>query len=217
MKKMIIAKRNSSGTGDFKLPPPGSFLARLYRIIDLGTQTTEWMGKKKMQRKVLCMFELHGEDNDGNPLVMDDGKPMVVSKRYTLSLDEKATLLKDLQAWRGKEFTQEELDGFSLEVLLGKFCMVSITHSEYQDKTYANIASISQVPAALKKLGEPVGVNETLMFSIDPWDREKFDKLSQGLQDLIKKSAEYRNTFDTPESSTRMSSNEIELDDSIPF
>ena len=216
MKKMIIAKRNNSGTSDFKLPPSGSFLARLYRIIDLGTQTTEWMGKKKMQRKVLCMFELHGEDNDGNPLVMDDGKPMVVSKRYTLSLDEKATLLKDLQAWRGKEFTQEELDGFSLEVLLGKFCMVSITHSEYQDKTYANIASISQVPAALKKLGEPVGVNETLMFSIDPWDKEKFEKLSQGLQDLIKKSAEYRNTFDTAPTKQGATIEDDNFDD-IPF
>ena len=58
-KKMIVAKQNSSGSTDFKLPPPGSFLARLYRIIDIGTQTTEWMGKKKMQRKIICMFELH--------------------------------------------------------------------------------------------------------------------------------------------------------------
>jgi len=213
---MIIAKRNSSGGSDFKLPPPGSFLARLYRIIDLGTQTTEWMGKKKMQRKVLCMFELHGEDNDGNPLVMDDGKPMVVSKRYTLSLDEKATLLKDLQAWRGKVFTEEELAGFSLEVLLGKFCMVSITHSDYDGKTYANIASISQVPSALKKLGEPVGVNEPMMFTMEPFDRDKFEKLSEGLQGLIKKSAEYRNTFDTAPAKQGATIEDDNFDD-IPF
>lgn len=214
-KKMIIAKRNSSGSSDFKLPPPGSYLARLYRIIDIGTQTTEWMGKKKMQRKIICMFELHGEDNDGNPLTTEDNKPLIVSKRYTLSLDEKATLLKDLQAWRGKEFTPEELDGFSLEVLLGKFCMVNITHSEYNDKTYANISSVSQVPAALKKLGEPVGVNETFMFSIDPWNQEKFDKLSEGLQNLIKKSAEYRNTFE-PNSVTHAPAGDMP-DDDIPF
>ena len=213
-KKMIVAKQNSSGSTDFKLPPPGSFLARLYRIIDIGTQTTEWMGKKKMQRKIICMFELHGEDNEGNPLAMDDGKPLVVSKRYTLSLDEKATLRKDLEAWRGKEFTQAELDGFNLEVLLGKFCMVAITHSDYNDKKYANIASISQVPAAMKKLGEPTGVNELLIFSMDPFDQAKFDKLSEGLQNLIKKSAEYRNTFE-PHSVSVPS--ESELDDDIPF
>jgi hypothetical protein len=138
---------------------------------------------------------------------------LVVSKRYTLSLDEKATLLKDLVAWRGKEFTQEELDGFSLEVLLGKFCMVSITHSTYDGKEYANISSISQVPSALKKMGEPQGINETMMFSMDPFNKEKFEKLSEGLQNLIKKSAEYRNTFDTPSESAPQ---ESELDD-IPF
>jgi len=194
--KMIIAKQSSNSTSDFKLPPAGSFLAKLYRIIDIGTQTTEWMGKKKMQRKIITMFELHGEDNDGQPLQTAEGKPLIVSKRYTLSLDEKATLRKDLEAWRGKAFTQEELDGFNLEVLLGKCCMVNVTHSTYDGKEYANIANISQVPAALKKLGEPVGVNEVMIFTLDPFDQDKFNKLSEGMQGVIKKSAEYRNTFE---------------------
>ena len=193
---MIIAKQSSNSTSDFKLPPAGSFLAKLYRIIDIGTQTTEWMGKKKMQRKIITMFELHGEDNDGQPLQTAEGKPLIVSKRYTLSLDEKATLRKDLEAWRGKAFTQEELDGFNLEVLLGKCCMVNVTHSTYDGKEYANIANISQVPAALKKLGEPVGVNEVMIFTLDPFDQDKFNKLSEGMQGVIKKSAEYRNTFE---------------------
>jgi hypothetical protein len=48
---MIVARQNSTNS-DFKLPPAGSFSARLYRLIDIGTQTTEWMGKKKMQRKL---------------------------------------------------------------------------------------------------------------------------------------------------------------------
>jgi len=212
---MIIAKQTSSGS-DFKLPPAGSFLARLYRIIDIGTQTTEWMGKKKMQRKIIAMFELHGEDNDGQPLQTAEGKPLIVSKRYTLSLDEKATLRKDLEAWRGKAFTQEELDGFNLEVLLGKCCMVSITHSTYDGKEYANIAGISQVPAALKKLGEPVGVNELMIFTLDPFDQDKFNKLSEGMQGVIKKSAEYRNTFEPNSAPVSSAPSEL-MDDDIPF
>ena len=212
---MIIAKQTSSGS-DFKLPPAGSFLARLYRIIDIGTQTTEWMGKKKMQRKIIAMFELHGEDNDGQPLQTAEGKPLIVSKRYTLSLDEKATLRKDLEAWRGKAFTQEELDGFNLEVLLGKCCMVSITHSTYDGKEYANIAGISQVPAALKKLGEPVGVNELMIFTLDPFDQDKFNKLSEGMQGVIKKSAEYRNTFEPNAPAVSSAPSEL-MDDDIPF
>ena len=213
---MIIAKQSSNLTSDFKLPPAGSFMARLYRIIDIGTQTTEWMGKKKMQRKIIAMFELHGEDNDGQPLQTVEGKPLIVSKRYTLSLDEKATLRKDLEAWRGKAFTQEELDGFNLEVLLGKCCMVSITHSSYEGKEYANIAGISQVPAALKKLGEPVGVNEIMIFTLDPFDQVKFDKLSEGMQGVIKKSAEYRNTFEPGAPPVTSPPSEL-IDDDIPF
>ena len=213
--KMIIAKQTSSGS-DFKLPPAGSFLARLYRIIDIGTQTTEWMGKKKMQRKIIAMFELHGEDNDGQPLQTAEGKPLIVSKRYTLSLDEKATLRKDLEAWRGKAFTQEELDGFNLEVLLGKCCMVSITHSTYDGKEYANIDGISQVPAALKKLGEPVGVNELMIFTLEPFDQDKFNKLSEGMQGVIKKSAEYRNTFEPNSAPVSSAPSEL-MDDDIPF
>ena len=212
---MIIAKQTSSGS-DFKLPPAGSFLARLYRIIDIGTQTTEWMGKRKMQRKIIAMFELHGEDNDGQPLQTAEGKPLIVSKRYTLSLDEKATLRKDLEAWRGKAFTQEELDGINLEVLLGKYCMVSITHSTYDGKEYANIASISQVPSALKKLGEPVGVNELMIFTLDPFDQDKFNKLSEGMQGVIKKSAEYRNTFEPNAPPVSSAPSEL-IDDDIPF
>lgn len=213
---MIIAKQSSNSTSDFKLPPAGSFLARLYRIIDIGTQTTEWMGKKKMQRKIIAMFELHGEDNDGQPLQTGEGKPLIVSKRYTLSLDEKATLRKDLEGWRGKAFTQEELDGFNLEVLLGKFCMVNVTHSTYDGKEYANIAGISQVPAALKKLGEPVGVNELMIFTLDPFDQAKFDKLSEGMQGVIKKSAEYRNTFEPNTPPVSSAPSEL-MDDDIPF
>jgi len=215
VKKMIIAKQSSNSQSDFKLPPAGSYMARLYRIIDIGTQTTEWMGKKKMQRKIIAMFELHGEDNDGQPLQTAEGKPLIVSKRYTLSLDEKATLRKDLEAWRGKAFTQAELDGFNLEVLLGKFCMVNITHSSYEGKEYANVASVSQVPAALKKLGEPVGVNEVMIFTLEPFDQAKFEKLSEGMQGVIKKSAEYRNTFE-PNSPAVNQLSDQELDD-IPF
>jgi len=213
--KMIIAKQTSSGS-DFKLPPAGSFVARLYRIIDIGTQTTEWMGKRKMQRKIIAMFELHGEDNDGNALQTAEGKPLIVSKRYTLSLDEKATLRKDLEAWRGKTFTQEELDGFNLEVLLGKCCMVNVTHSTYDGKEYANIANISQVPAALKKLGEPKGVNELMIFTLDPFDQDKFNKLSEGMQGVIKKSAEYRNTIEPNAPAVASAPSEL-IDDDIPF
>lgn len=187
---MIIRETRTETT--FKLPPSGSHLGRLYRILDLGTQKVEWQGAVKMQRKLMFSFELHGDDNDGQPLTTPDNKPLMISKRYTMSLGEQSTLRKDLEAWRGKKFTGEELLGFDLQVLLGKFAMCNVTHNDREGKTYANLSGLSQVPAALKKMPEPNGVNDLMMFSLDEFNQAKFDGLSEGLKDIIKKSAEWR-------------------------
>lgn len=109
----------ASASSDFAPAPAGSHLARCYRIIDLGSQTTEWKGKPKTSRKVMFTWELHGEDGEGKPLLTDDGKPLMVSKRYTFSLSEKATLRAHLVGWRGRDFTLDELAGFDLEKVLG--------------------------------------------------------------------------------------------------
>jgi len=210
---MIIRENRTEST--FKLPPSGSHLGRLYRILDLGTQKVEWQGAIKMQRKLMFSFELHGEDNDGQALTTNDGKPLMISKRYTMSLGEQSTLRKDLESWRGKKFTAEELLGFDLNVLLGKFAMCNVTHNDREGKTYANLSGLSQVPAALKKMPEPTGVNELLIFSLDAFDQAKFDSLSDGLKDIIKKSAEWRGTNGEEEANKAVAM--ATLDDDMPF
>ena len=109
----LIAK--DSGGGNFTPVSPGMHLARCYRIVDMGTQTTEFAGQTKHLHKVMLQFEVHGEDEDGKPLVTAKGEPMSISKNFTLSLAEKATLRLDLQAWRGRPFTADELRGFELK------------------------------------------------------------------------------------------------------
>ena len=59
-----------------------------------------------------------------------DGKPFLISRRYSLSLHEKSSLRRDLESWRGRAFTQEELRGFDLEVLIGVGCLVSVVHEQ---------------------------------------------------------------------------------------
>jgi hypothetical protein len=211
---MIIRENRTEST--FKIPPSGSFLGRLYRILDLGTQKVEWQGAIKMQRKLMFSFELHGEDNDGQALTTNDGKPLMISKRYTMSLGEQSTLRKDLESWRGKKFTAEELLGFDLNVLLGKFAMCNVTHNDREGKTYANLSGLSQVPAALKKMPEPIGVNDLMIFSLDAFDQAKFDSLSDGLKDIIKKSAEWRGTNGEEEANKAVSVATLD-DDTMPF
>jgi len=135
-----------------------------------------WQGVEKAQKKVMVVWELHGEDADGKPMIMDDGRPLVISKRFTPSLSLKATLRAFLVAWRGRQFTDDELQGFHLKNILDKWCMLNLTHSAGTDgKTYCNIASIGGVPGAIKKAGLPDGVNPTVWFDIDEPDMDVFN------------------------------------------
>lgn len=71
----------------------------------------------------------------------------MVVQRYTLSLHEKSKLRPMLEAWRGRKFTNEELEGFDLERLLGANCQVQVCHNISSDgQVYANVQAV--VPAA---------------------------------------------------------------------
>jgi hypothetical protein len=127
--------------------PPGSYRARCCRVIDLGTQTTDFQGEAKSARKVLVTFELMDEDAR-----RDDGAPFLLSKRYTASLHEKSALRKDLASWRGRDFTPEELKGFDLHNLLGRELYLSVVSVAKDGRSFANIAGMMRVPkgAALR-------------------------------------------------------------------
>ena len=58
----LIAKE---GEGTFTPVPPGMHLARCYRVVDLGTQKSEYLGTIKHLPKVMLQFEVHGEDDNG--------------------------------------------------------------------------------------------------------------------------------------------------------
>jgi len=184
---------SDNGGGDFKKVPQGVHMGRCYSLIDLGTQLVKSQHGDKMMHKIRIAWELFGEDEAGNPLTVDyEGKvmPMTISKSYTLSLSEKANLRKDLQAWRGREFTEEEAKGFDITKLLGVYCMVNVTHSETNGKTYANVSGLTPIPSALKN-AKPDAVHSNIIFNLDEPDWEVFASFHEKLQDAIKSSPEF--------------------------
>lgn len=195
---------------DFKIAPAGNHLARLYSIIDIGHQETVWKGETKIMHKVVFTWELHGEDNDGNPLTTDDGKPLIVSKRYTVSLGDQSTLRKDLESWSGKKMTEEDRKGFDLKTLLGKFCMLSIVHSD--DGKYANVGSINSVPTAIRN-AIPEGINQPVSFWLNQYTQEQYDALPKYYREKITESSEWRGSKAKQETAVETNPN---LDD-IPF
>ena len=212
---MSIVVTASSGGREFKIVPSGTHLARLYRIVDLGTQESQFQGGEvKIQRKVMFAWEIHGEDDTGEPLVTEDGKPMAIFKNYTLSWNEAATLRKDLQAWRGVPWTDAEAKRFELKNVLGQWCMLNVVHRPGQSdgKLFANVAGISPVPGFLKKQGLPQGHNPLQIFSLGDPDWEMFETFSKGLKTKIEASPEFR----AAKKPLDKQPNDLDTDD-IPF
>jgi hypothetical protein len=173
----------SEGAGSFELAPAGTSIARCYRLIDLGSQHTDYQGEAKTSRKVLVQFELLGDER------MSDGRLFSVSKRYTASLHEKAQLRKDLAAWRGRDFTPEELKGFELPKVLGAFCLLNLIKVEKNGRDYINVASIMALPKGMPK---PEGANDLLAFDLEKFDQAIFDQLGERLQEVIIGTPEYQ-------------------------
>lgn len=182
---------SDSGNSDFKRVPVGVFAARCWSMVDLGTQRVEFQGDVKHQRKVQIGWELFGEDENGEPLVTDDGLPMVISKRYTLSLSPKSRLRPDLEAWRGRPFTDEEAKGFDLHNLIGAPCMINVTHTERNGKTYSNVASLTPLPKAMRD-SLPEQGNEPRFYVITDGKNAVFESFHDKLKETIMQAEEFQ-------------------------
>jgi hypothetical protein len=141
--------------------PAGTHHAVCYGIIAVGTQPSE---KFTPRQKIVVCFEIPSE----RITIKDQDLPRGISKRYTLSLNEKSSLRKDLQSWRGKPFTQEELNGFDVSKVIGSNCLISVLHSDRAGAVYADISGISALPrqmASVRPENTPLYFN--LLESID--------------------------------------------------
>ena len=195
----------NGGNNNFAPVSEGVHTARCYQIIDLGHQTTEYQGTVKVLPKVRITWEICDEQ-------MTDGRPFSISKEYTASIGIKATLRKDLEAWRARKFTDAELANFSLENVLGKPCMISVVHKPSKDgtQTYANVGNVMALP---KGLDCPPQHNPSVKFDINEFDHEVFESLPEWLRTKILMAKELEDR-DITQQASKVSETQ---DDSVPF
>lgn len=180
---LTIAKPEDTG-GDFQILDEGTHAAICTWLVDLGPQELEFQGEVTEKPRIRLRFEVPAEraewtDKEG---VTHEG-PMVIWKEYTASLHEKATLRAHLESWRGRAFTEDELRGFDLKAILGKPCMIAVTHrTGTNGKTYANITSISKLMKGLEVKAE----GDLVHFDFDDHTDADFAQLPEWLQEKIK-------------------------------
>ena len=184
---MAINATDNGGT-EFAPAPEGTHLARCTQVIDLGTLFSKYYGK--WSHKVLLGWELCNElkeRDDG-----ESGDPHLVWNQYSLSLHQNANLRRDLESWRGRAFTADELRGFDISALLGVPCMLSLVHSDGDGgKVYANVQAVMALP---KGTEVPAQMTETKLYEIalhdDPAHKAVFDTFNDNLQLKILSSQE---------------------------
>ena len=152
--------------------PAGTHHAVCYGVVAVGPQPSQQYTPRP---KVVVAFEIPSERIE----IKGKDLPRGISKRYTLSLNDKATLRKDLQSWRGRPFTSAELAGFDVSKLIGANCLLSVLHQDRAGATYANISSISALPKSMKSMAPE---NPSLYFNVV---EAIASAKSKGLRDII--------------------------------
>lgn len=116
------ATASGGGGGGFK-PEIGIHNVICTQLVDFGTTDKEWEGKIIGKvNKINFGFEfvdveMESESGTYSP---------IWGAQFTNSLGKKANLRGLLEGWRGRPFTEEELAGFDLSVLLGLSCRLVI-------------------------------------------------------------------------------------------
>lgn len=181
---MSLKVKNKKGPS---LPPidGGTYPAVCVGIVDLGEQHNEKF--KKYEDKVLFIWELPGVLIE----VEGEQKPRWQSKDFSATLNEKSNLTKFLVPWRGKNFTDEELngDGFDLKQMLGEGCLLQVIVEEKDGNQYNRITGCMGFPMGMPA---PVTNSELIWFDMDEWDDAAMAKLPEWVQERIKKSTQYQ-------------------------
>lgn len=170
-------------TVNIKRMDDGTYLGVCCGMVDLGSVYNKRYDK--YQEKVMLLWEIPGEE------IEIDGKeePRILSKRYTSTLGTQGNLRKDLVAWRGREFTEDELEGFKLQNVIGASCFLNVQNNEADDgKVYTNIISVMALPKGTPKGNLSI---KPIVFDFDTGTVADVDALPEWISKQVKGSPTY--------------------------
>lgn len=174
----------AKGGADFAIAPAGNHLAICNAVIDLGLQPGSRMYPEP-KHQVYIRFELPQErvkyEKDGTTI---EG-PMSIGRTFTASMSAKANLRKFVESWRGAQFTDEQAADFDFRKLLGQKCLLNVTHTDRDGKTYANVTAATPVPKGMP--ASFTQANASLFYDLAAPDAAAFASLPNWLREKIEK------------------------------
>jgi hypothetical protein len=207
---MPIIATNEGGSS-FQPIEAGTYPARCIAMVHIGTITEDFQGKPKTLNKVRISWELPTEQKEFKEGEGD--KPYVLSKEFTLSLHEKSTLRAFLKSWRGLDFTEDEAKAFDIEALIGVPCMLSVTHRESGNKTYADVSGVGKV---IKGFTVPPQINKSMVLTYDNFSFEAFNTLPEFIRKKMESSIEFKKISDAVHGQQHQQATS-QANDDLPF
>jgi len=177
----IHGKAGNSGGGDFEPCPTGPQRLICCDVVDMGVVDASWQGQIQRKHKIQIRWQ--------SEHLTKDGKPCLLIKRYNLSMHEKSTLRKDLQAWRGKPFASDaEAEAFDIEKVIGVSGIGNVSHNRKGDQVYANLDSLMPLMKGMERLivrdYERVCDRPGYVAPVAPEPEDDFDQRRGDVQDF---------------------------------
>ena len=168
---------------------PGNYQGVCHRYLDLGTHHVDYYHEGKHIVGDYHKVQITWEIPDERILIKKGGEeldlPRVISKEYNLTLGKKSNLRKDLQSWRGRDFTKTELEGFSLKNILKANGVINILHNE---KGYAYVTAVTPL---MKNMVKKEPENPVVGFSIVNDGFDNMPELPKWIKEKIQNSLEF--------------------------
>lgn len=198
----------AKSSANFEIVPAGQHVAICNAVVDLGMQPGSAMYPDP-KRQVYIRFELPAEriqyTKDGREM---EG-PMSIGRTFTASMHEKASVRKFIESMFGKNFPSDEAaEDFDFKALLGRKCLLNVTHNERAGKSYANIQNVGPIPKGMP--ADYPQHNPSLYYSLDDPNASVLAALPEWIQ---KKIAERIQS----EPATQSAPAAEEFSDEIPF
>lgn len=172
----------SGGGGGFKPVSEGLHPAVCVAVIDFGIQEGSERypkPKHKVHLRWACIDEQVEWEKDGQK----HQGPAIVGRTFTYGLSENSHLRPILESWRGRKFTEDELEGFDVSTVAGHPCQVTVVHEHKGDKTYANVASVVAWPRGVPK--PTLTAPPVVVYSPSAHKQEVYESLPQWMRDTI--------------------------------
>lgn len=149
---MSALKGKATKKSDFERCPAGTHPGVLVGVIDLGTHWSSYKSQEaKKVRRVLFVWEVEAEvDGKDKRLVIGQDYNIGYDREGNLVYGTKSSLRKLLEGWRGKQYGDDE--DIDPAAVLGKACLVSVSHEGSGDKVYAKVSSVSALPRGMQPL-----------------------------------------------------------------